>query len=104
MDNSTTSSGWATARRLWRLTYAADYIGFAVLLLLYIGLQSFAEPFYRLFYVNDHRIQFPHADVERVPVCKSTLPTEPPSSAIDPSQHGYSFTPAASPSCYSASG
>ncbi|PNS14944.1 Diacylglycerol pyrophosphate phosphatase 1 [Sphaceloma murrayae] len=64
MDNSR----WTTAQRLWRQSYASDYLGFVILLILYINLQIFQEPFHRLFYLDDHRIQYPHADVERVPV------------------------------------
>ncbi|KAF4550060.1 Diacylglycerol pyrophosphate phosphatase-like protein [Elsinoe fawcettii] len=64
MDNSR----WATVQRLWKRSYASDYLGFAILLVLYILLQIFQVPFHRLFYLNDHRIQFPHADIERVPV------------------------------------
>ncbi|TKX21328.1 hypothetical protein C1H76_6402 [Elsinoe australis] len=64
MDNSR----WTTVQRLWKQSYASDYLGFIILLILYINLQIFQEPFHRLFYLNDHRIQYPHAEVERVPV------------------------------------
>lgn len=59
---------WSTASRLWQQSYAADYLGFGILLVLYVNIQIFAEPFHRMFYLDDHRIQFPHAIVERVPV------------------------------------
>ncbi|KAF2227352.1 phosphatidic acid phosphatase type 2/haloperoxidase [Elsinoe ampelina] len=64
MDNSR----WATIQRIWKRSYASDYLGFAILLVLYVLLQVFQEPFHRLFYLNDHRLQYPHAEVERVPV------------------------------------
>ena len=54
-------------------SYASDYLGFVILLVLYLNLQIFVVPFHRLFYLDDHRIQFPHAEVERVPVCKYFL-------------------------------
>ncbi|KAF2149562.1 PAP2 superfamily protein [Myriangium duriaei CBS 260.36] len=59
---------WGTIRRLWQQSYAADYLGFGILLVFYINMQLFAKPFHRMFYLDDHRIQFPHAEVERVPV------------------------------------
>ncbi|KAI5778416.1 phosphatidic acid phosphatase type 2/haloperoxidase [Geopyxis carbonaria] len=44
-----------------------DYLG-----LLLLGVQNlalaFLEPFHRLFSLDDRRLQFPHAEVERVPV------------------------------------
>ncbi|KAM7220434.1 diacylglycerol pyrophosphate phosphatase 1 [Rhypophila decipiens] len=54
--------------RYWHRSYAADYIGFAVLLTGYLLIQFFVEPFHRMFSLNDLRISFPHAEVERVPL------------------------------------
>lgn len=49
--------------------HAREYIGLAVLLIAFLFVQFLAEPFHRLFYLHDPRIQYPHAEVERVPVC-----------------------------------
>jgi len=38
------------------------------------------EPFHRMFYINDLHIAFPHAEIERVPVC--TLPLFAPNSPV----------------------
>jgi hypothetical protein len=48
----------------------ADYLGFFLLLAAYIVLQLFMEPFHRMFSLDDLRISYPHALVERVPVCR----------------------------------
>lgn len=42
-----------------------------------LQIQFFVEPFHRMFSLNDLRISFPHAEVERVPL--STPLTPPPS-------------------------
>ncbi|RYP21709.1 hypothetical protein DL766_007881 [Monosporascus sp. MC13-8B] len=49
-------------------SYAPDYLGFAGLLTAYLLINFLVEPFHRLFSINDLRISFPHAEVERVPV------------------------------------
>lgn len=49
-------------------SYAPDYLGFAGLLTAYLLIQFLVEPFHRMFYINDLRIAFPHAEIERVPV------------------------------------
>ncbi|KAH8666829.1 phosphatidic acid phosphatase type 2/haloperoxidase [Xylariales sp. PMI_506] len=54
--------------RFWTHSYAPDYVGFAGLLTAYILIQFFVEPFHRMFFINDLRIAFPHAEHERVPV------------------------------------
>ncbi|KAL2187701.1 acid phosphatase/Vanadium-dependent haloperoxidase [Thermothelomyces heterothallicus CBS 203.75] len=54
--------------RFWQRTYASDHIGFVLLLVGYLLLQFFVEPFHRMFSLNDLRISFPHAEVERVPL------------------------------------
>ncbi|XMA17478.1 hypothetical protein WAI453_010269 [Rhynchosporium graminicola] len=62
-------TGWiGSIARFWEKTYAADYLGFALLLTAYVLLVTFAEPFHRLFFVNNINLQYPHALVERVPV------------------------------------
>ncbi|KAI4284683.1 MAG: hypothetical protein L6R35_004835, partial [Caloplaca aegaea] len=48
--------------RFWQRSYAGDYVGFALLL------TGFILPFHRMFSLSDIAIQFPHAEVERVPV------------------------------------
>ncbi|KAI7325129.1 PAP2-domain-containing protein [Hortaea werneckii] len=55
-------------QRFWQKSYVGDYFGFILLLAAYIVIQFDAEPFHRLFRLDDPRIQFPHAEVERVPV------------------------------------
>lgn len=69
MAPSRASSGFlASASRFWHRSYAADYIGFAVLVNCYILILLFVEPFHRMFSLNDLRISFPHAEIERVPI------------------------------------
>ncbi|KAH6618278.1 phosphatidic acid phosphatase type 2/haloperoxidase [Chaetomium sp. MPI-SDFR-AT-0129] len=58
----------ASIARFWQRTYASDYIGFVLLLVAYLLIQFFVEPFHRMFAVSDLRIAFPHAEVERVPL------------------------------------
>lgn len=57
-------------QRFWRKTpYAGDYLGLAIILVAYLTIQIIdVEPFHRMFRLDDPRIQFPHAEVERVPV------------------------------------
>lgn len=54
-------------------SYASDYLGLGLLLAAYLVIQFLADPFHRMFYLSDPRIQFPHADIERVPVCMSRV-------------------------------
>merc|ERR1712093_845618 len=62
-------TGWIGAvARFWEKTYAADYLGFALLLTAYILLVTFVEPFHRMFFISNINIQYPHALKERVPV------------------------------------
>ncbi|KAF2259577.1 acid phosphatase/Vanadium-dependent haloperoxidase [Lojkania enalia] len=56
------------AARFWQRSYASDYVGLAILLAGYIVIQFFAEPFHRMFSLDNLSIQYPHAEVERVPV------------------------------------
>ncbi|TKA80288.1 hypothetical protein B0A55_03028 [Friedmanniomyces simplex] len=56
-------------QRSWqRSYYAGDYLGLVLLMAAYILLQILGEPFHRMFRLDDPRIQFPHAEVERVSV------------------------------------
>lgn len=48
-------------------SYAPDYLGLAILFTLYMLLIFFADPFHRMFSLDDLRISFPHAEHERVP-------------------------------------
>ena len=57
-----------TKKQKYQHSYVPDYLGFASLLTAYLLIQFLVEPFHRLFYTNDLRIAFPHAEVERVPV------------------------------------
>ncbi|KAK5129737.1 hypothetical protein LTR08_002913 [Meristemomyces frigidus] len=54
--------------RLAHRSFAADYLGLVLLLAAYIALQALSNPWHRLFRLDDPRIAFPHAEVERVPV------------------------------------
>ena len=56
-------------RRFWQKSYAGDYLGLTLMLAAYILIQFFGEPFHRMFRLDDPRIGFPHAEVERVSVC-----------------------------------
>ncbi|KAL8840756.1 MAG: hypothetical protein Q9170_001194 [Blastenia crenularia] len=54
--------------RFWHRSYAGDYIGLVLLLTAFILVATIAEPFHRMFSLDDLAIQFPHAEIERVPV------------------------------------
>ncbi|KAK3492210.1 phosphatidic acid phosphatase type 2/haloperoxidase [Neurospora hispaniola] len=54
--------------RWWTRSYTSDWVAFSLLLVGYIYIAAFVEPFHRLFTINDIRISFPHAEVERVPL------------------------------------
>lgn len=58
----------ASFSRFWNGSYAADYVGFALLLVAYSMIQVLVEPFHRMFSLDNISIQYPHATVERVPV------------------------------------
>ncbi len=54
--------------RVWQTSYAADYLGFILLLVLYLLVQFLVTPFHRMFTLSNIDIQYPHAEVERVSV------------------------------------
>ncbi|KAH9872887.1 hypothetical protein J1614_005281 [Plenodomus biglobosus] len=54
--------------RFWQRSYASDYVGLAVLITGYILIQFLAEPFHRMFFLDNLAIGYPHAEIERVPV------------------------------------
>ncbi|KAF2824040.1 PAP2-domain-containing protein [Ophiobolus disseminans] len=56
------------AARFWQRSYASDYVGLAILITGYILIQFLAEPFHRMFFLDNLAIGYPHAEVERVPV------------------------------------
>jgi len=56
------------AARFWQRSYASDYVGLMVLATGWILIIIFIEPFHRMFYLSNLAIQFPHAEIERVPV------------------------------------
>lgn len=60
---------WETVQRFWAKSYAGDYLGLMLLLAAYILMHFGVQPFHKLFRLDDTRIQFPHAEVERVDVC-----------------------------------
>ncbi|KAK5113335.1 hypothetical protein LTR62_003434 [Meristemomyces frigidus] len=63
------SSGiYDSIQRFWTKSYAGDYTGLILLLAAYLLIQFFGEPFHRLFRLDDPRLGFPHAEVERVSV------------------------------------
>jgi len=67
--SSPSDSGlYGTLRRFWQKSYASDYLGFVLLLAAYIVIKLTGEPFHQLFRLDDPRIGFPHAEVERVAV------------------------------------
>ncbi|KAK5124985.1 hypothetical protein LTR85_001175 [Meristemomyces frigidus] len=68
--SSTSDSGglYEAIQRFWRKSYAGDYLGLIVLLAAYLLVQFLNEPWHRMFRLDDPRIGFPHAEVERVPV------------------------------------
>ncbi|CBY00863.1 similar to PAP2 domain-containing protein [Plenodomus lingam JN3] len=63
------STGFAgAAARFWKRSYASDYVGLAVWITGYILIQFLAEPFHRMFFLDNLAIGYPHAEIERVPV------------------------------------
>ncbi|KAI9834039.1 MAG: hypothetical protein M1819_003324 [Sarea resinae] len=56
----------AALARFWQKSYAAEYLGLALLLTAYLTIEFLMEPFHRMFSLDNIMIQFPHADVERV--------------------------------------
>ncbi|KAL0638769.1 hypothetical protein Q9L58_002194 [Maublancomyces gigas] len=56
-----------TFRRLWQKSYVPDWIGLFMIVLENLAI-VFLEPFKRMFSLDDLSIQFPHAEIERVPV------------------------------------
>lgn len=60
---------WEAAQRFWRKSYAGDYLGLALLLAGFLLVKYLGEPFYQMFALNDMRIQYPHAAVQRVDTC-----------------------------------
>jgi len=56
------------AARFWQRSYASDYVGLAILITGYTMMQFFAEPFHRMFFLDNLAIGYPHAEMERVPV------------------------------------
>ncbi|EQL33595.1 hypothetical protein BDFG_04347 [Blastomyces dermatitidis ATCC 26199] len=59
--------------RFWLRSYAADYVSLIVLVVGWILIQIFVRPFYRMFTLDNVSIQFPFAEVERVPVLWSII-------------------------------
>lgn len=57
-----------SAQRFWQRSYAGDYIGLAIIIILWVPLKVFGEPFHQQFRLSDPRIQHSHAEVERVGV------------------------------------
>ncbi|ETR97462.1 PAP2 superfamily protein [Trichoderma reesei RUT C-30] len=54
--------------RFWKTTHAPDYVGLTILLAAWILIIVFVNPFHRMFFINDLRISYPHAEHERVTV------------------------------------
>ncbi|EMC99743.1 hypothetical protein BAUCODRAFT_119318 [Baudoinia panamericana UAMH 10762] len=53
--------------RFWQKSYAGDYLGLVLLLAAYLAVQLVAEPFHKMFRLDNARIQYPHAEMETVP-------------------------------------
>ncbi|KAI5807915.1 phosphatidic acid phosphatase type 2/haloperoxidase [Peziza echinospora] len=53
--------------RFWRTSYAPDWLGLLLLVVGYVVLMI-PDPYHRMFSLDDRRIQFPHAEIERVPL------------------------------------
>lgn len=70
---SNDSGLYEAIQRFWQTSYAGDYLGFILLLAAYLVIQFTGQPFHRLFRLDDPRIGFPHAEVERVPVSTSLI-------------------------------
>ncbi|KAF8446969.1 phosphatidic acid phosphatase type 2/haloperoxidase [Kalaharituber pfeilii] len=51
--------------RFWRRSYVPDWIGLLLIVIGYI-ITLTNEPYHRMFSLDDRRIQFPHAEIERV--------------------------------------
>lgn len=73
-SQTTRSSILETAQRYLQRSYAGDYLGLAVIVILWIPLKIFGEPFHQMFRLSDPRIQHPHAEVERVGISTSRRP------------------------------
>ncbi|KAI1437080.1 PAP2 superfamily protein [Xylaria sp. CBS 124048] len=68
LDSTSVRGVFATLSKFGAYSYALDYLGFVAILIGYISIVIFVEPFHRMFYINNINLAFPHADVERVPV------------------------------------
>jgi diacylglycerol diphosphate phosphatase / phosphatidate phosphatase len=88
-----TRGTFGAVARFWQRTFAPDYVGLVVLIISYsmvclsicsmsshsqqlqltyiTQIVTFVEPFHRMFTLNNIDLQYPHAEVERVPVCKT---------------------------------
>lgn len=65
------NSLYETVARFWQRSYAGDYLGLIILIAAYLLISILGEPFHQMFRLNDYRLQHPHAEIERVPVCTS---------------------------------
>lgn len=94
---------WETAQRFYSKSYAGDYIGLVILILVLSFFEFSGEPFHQMFTIDDPRIQHPHAEIERVPVRTSKQYALPSSYASRTAmltqclQPCFSSTPSASP-------
>ncbi|OJD11178.1 hypothetical protein AJ78_08001 [Emergomyces pasteurianus Ep9510] len=59
--------------RFWHRSYAADYVSLIVIVMGWVSIQIFVLPFHRMFTLDNVAIQFPFAEVERVPVLWSVI-------------------------------
>ncbi|KAI9150272.1 Diacylglycerol pyrophosphate phosphatase 1 [Paramyrothecium foliicola] len=60
------TGAFSSIARFWTATHAPDYIGFAFLLTAWIVIVQVITPFHQMFFINDLRISFPHAEHQRV--------------------------------------
>ncbi|OJJ43948.1 hypothetical protein ASPZODRAFT_135348 [Penicilliopsis zonata CBS 506.65] len=59
--------------RFYQRSYAPDYIALGVLIAGWLLIQAFVTPFHRMFSLDNKAIQYPFAEVERVPVVMSVI-------------------------------
>ncbi|RKF54453.1 Diacylglycerol pyrophosphate phosphatase 1 [Golovinomyces cichoracearum] len=59
--------------RYWRQSYGLDYLSFMLLVVSYLLIVIFVEPFHRMFFVNNLNLLYPHTLVERVSVTRNII-------------------------------
>lgn len=70
--SSTVGNVLESVQRFLHRSHAGDYIGLAIIVALWLPLKLLGEPFHQMFQLSDPRIQYPHAEVERVGISTYT--------------------------------